>query len=70
MKLFYLFFMFFQRLSSGKGDSTLIFSLETGCMNSTLRDISDILPSGFERGAPYFKSPLMGHPIAANWQRI
>ncbi len=23
-----------------------------------------------ERGKPYFKSPLMGHPILANWQRI
>ena len=31
---------------------------------------SDIPPSGFERGAPYFRSPLMGHPRLDSWQRI
>ena len=58
------------RLSSGIGLTMLIGSFETGCMNSTLRASSDMLPSGLLRRAPYFKSPLIGHPIFANWQRI
>ena len=52
--------------SSGRGASTVIRSFETGWMKSTRRDISEMLPSGFERGAPYFRSPLMGQPIAAS----
>ena len=27
-------------------------------------------PSGLERGAPYFRSPLMGQPMVESWQRI
>ena len=56
--------------SSGSGASTAICSFDTGCVNSTCRDISEMLPSGLLRGAPYFRSPLIGQPIAANWQRI
>ena len=26
-------------------------------------------PSGLERGAPYLRSPLMGQPMCASWQR-
>ena len=55
-----------QRLSLGTGAVMLIGSLLTGCMNSMLRACSDMPPSGLERGAPYFKSPLIGHPIDAN----
>ena len=29
-----------------------------------------MLPSRFERGEPYLRSPLMGQPMAASWQRI
>ena len=56
--------------SSGSGASTAICCFDTGCVNSTCLDISEMLPSGLLRGAPYFKSPLIGQPIAANWQRI
>ena len=31
---------------------------------------NEMLPSGLLRGAPYFKSPLIGHPIFANWHLI
>ena len=31
-----------------------------------LRACKQILPSGLERGKPYFKSPLIGHPIFAS----
>ena len=53
-------------LSSGTPAETSITVFETGCTNSTLRLIRDIDPSGLLRGAPYFKSPFMGHPIAAS----
>ena len=59
-----------QRLSSGRGASTQIVSLDTGWTNEIFRESSEMLPSGLLRLAPYFKSPLMGQPIAANWQRI
>ena len=36
---------------------------ETGCTNRTLLACRQMLPSGLERGEPYFKSPLIGHPI-------
>ena len=58
------------KLSLGTGLSTYIFSLDTGCMNSTLRANNDMLPSGLLRRAPYFKSPFIGQPIFANWHRI
>ena len=58
------------RFSFGNGASTLIFCLLTGWINSTLRANSEMLPSGLERLAPYFRSPRMGQPIFANWQRI
>lgn len=41
-------------------------SFDTGCTNSIRLDISEMLPSGLLRGAPYFKSPLIGHPMAAS----
>ena len=41
-----------------------------GCMNSTFRAMSDMLPSGFDLFAPYFRSPFIGHPIAASWHLI
>ena len=53
-------------LSSGTPAETSTTVFETGCTNSTLRLIRDIDPSGLLRGAPYFKSPFMGHPIAAS----
>ena len=59
-----------QRLSSGRGASTQMVSFETGWTNEIFRESSEMLPSGLLRLAPYFKSPLMGQPIAANWQRI
>ena len=55
---------------SGKGASQEIGSLETGCTNSTWRESRLILPSGLLRGAPYLRSPLIGQPILASWQRI
>ena len=54
----------------GKSAVTSITSFDTGCTNFTLRECRQILPSRFDRGNPYFKSPLIGHPILANWQRI
>ena len=36
---------------------------DTGCVNSIVRLSSDMLPSGLERGAPYFKSPFIGVPV-------
>ena len=56
----------FHKFPSGRGASSSISSLETGCMNRTLRACRQMLPSGLERGEPYFKSPLIGHPILAN----
>ena len=32
--------------------------------------MQQMLPSGLLRGEPYFRSPLIGQPILANWQRI
>ena len=48
--------------SAGKGDSTTMFFFDTGWTNSTRWLSNDILPSGLERCAPYFKSPRMGLP--------
>lgn len=53
----------FHKFPSGRGASSSISSFETGCMNRTLRACRQMLPSGLERGEPYFKSPLIGHPI-------
>ena len=60
----------FQRLPSGAGAIKSISSFDTGWMKRILRACRQMLPSGLERGKPYFRSPLMGHPIFANWQRI
>ena len=46
------------------GATTSISSLRTGWVNFIWRECSEMLPSGFERGAPYFKSPLITHPMA------
>ena len=58
------------KASAGTGASTHTGCLLTGWTNSTRRAINEMLPSGLLRRAPYFRSPLMGHPMAANWQRI
>ena len=42
----------------------------TGCSKRMFLAIRLMLPSGFERGAPYLRSPLMGHPMPESWQRI
>ena len=60
-----------QRLSwAGTGAVMHIRSLRTGWMNSMLRACSEMLPSRFDRRAPYFRSPRMGHPILASCARI
>lgn len=43
---------------------------DTGCSNLTRLASKLMLPSGLLRGAPYLRSPFMGQPIAASWQRI
>ena len=43
---------------------------ETGCSKERERAWREMLPSGLERGAPYLRSPLMGHPMCASWHRI
>ena len=58
------------KASSGTGAVTSISCFETGCIKDMRLAWSEIPPSGLERRAPYFKSPLMGDPILANWQRI
>ena len=60
----------FQRESAGTGATMLTGCFDTGWMNSALRECRQMPPSGLERGKPYFKSPLIGHPILASWQRI
>ena len=50
----------FHKFPNGKSAVTSITILDTGCINFTLRECRQILPSGFERGNPYFKSPLIG----------
>ena len=54
------------RLSDGTGATTSISSFETGWTKRTRRACRQILPSGLERGKPYFRSPLMGQPILAS----
>lgn len=56
----------FHRFPSGTGAVKSISSFDTGWMKRTLRACRQMLPSGLERGNPYFKSPLIGHPIFAN----
>ena len=55
---------------SGTGASIHISTFLTGCTNSTLLACRQIPPSGFDLGAPYFKSPFMWQPMSASWQRI
>ena len=45
-------------------------SLLTGWTNLILWEWRHIPPSGLERGAPYLRSPLIGHPMADNWHLI
>lgn len=54
----------------GAGASNITSVFFTGWTKATLRACNDMLPSGFERSAPYFKSPFIGHPAWASWQRI
>ena len=56
--------------SSGSGETTDISSWETGWIKLILWERREIEPSGLLRLAPYFRSPLIGQPIVANWQRI
>ena len=58
------------KLPSGTGASTSISCLDTGWTKRTRRACRQMLPSRLLRGAPYFRSPLIGQPILANWQRI
>ena len=53
-------------MSSGTGAVISIVFFDTGWMNVILRACRLIPPSLFERWAPYFRSPFMGHPIAAS----
>ena len=39
---------------------------ETGCVKAMRRACRLIPPSGLERSAPYFRSPLIGQPMCAN----
>ena len=64
--LFYKNLNPFHKFPSGTGASSSISSFETGWTNLICRAWRQILPSGLERGEPYFKSPLIGHPIFAN----
>lgn len=57
-------------LSLGTGAVICTCSFDTGCINSMYRACRDMLPSGFERCAPYFRSPFMGQPMDDSWQRI
>ena len=56
----------FHKLSSGTGATIRTFSFETGWINSALRACKLMPPSLLERSKPYFRSPLIGHPIFAN----
>ena len=58
--------MEFQITSSGVGAIMVKASLETGCVKLSFRAWRWIPPSGLLRSKPYFKSPLMGEPIADN----
>ena len=57
-------------ISGVGGSSRRTFCLLTGCMNSMECDCSEIPPSGLERLAPYFRSPLIGQPMFASCARI
>ena len=55
---------------AGTGASRKISVFFTGWMKRMERAWRDMPPSGLERGAPYLRSPLMGQPMCASWQRI
>ena len=55
---------------TGTGAVTTTSVFFTGWMKLTLREWRQIPPSALERGAPYFRSPLMTQPMFASWQRI
>ena len=52
--------------SGGNGASMSMGALLTGWMNDMRWLCREMLPSGLERLAPYFRSPFIGQPIAAN----
>ena len=56
--------------SSGVGASMTSGCRDTGCVSSTRRASSEMLPSGLLRLSPYFRSPLTGHPIDDSITRI
>ena len=60
----------FLKCSDTTGATIVICSFFTGWTNWIVRECRQILPSGFERGAPYFKSPFITHPIVESWHRI
>ena len=64
--LFYTYPKPLHKFPGGRGATRSIASLDTGCTKRTRRACRQMLPSGLERGNPYIKSPLMGHPILAN----
>ena len=53
-----------------QGASIERYASVTGWVNSARRACNPILASGLERLAPYFRSPLMMHPMCASWARI
>ena len=55
---------------AGGGAMMSISSLRTGWMKRISCEWRQIPPSGFERGAPYLRSPLITQPIPDSWQRI
>lgn len=60
-----------QRLSPAGTGAVMLHRLPTdGMRESIAREWSEMPPSGFERRAPYFKSPLIGQPIFESWARI
>jgi len=56
----------FQTLSSGGGAVSWSISFFTGCIKESLLACKWILPSLLLRSEPYFKSPLIAHPMAAS----
>ena len=58
----------FQEAGTGASRKTSVFF--TGWMKRMERAWREMPPSGLERGAPYLRSPLMGQPMWASWQRI
>jgi len=60
----------FQIASLGGEAMIFIGSFFTGCIKERVRACKCMLPSLLLRSAPYFKSPFIVQPIAANCARI